>query len=315
MKSTPLLLGVEIGATKLQAALGHPDGTIVEMVHQAGDHEGGGGAIRRQVRQMIETLLESGKAKAIGIGFGGPVDYADGRVIKSNQVADWEDFPLAAWAEQTFGLPCRVGNDTDTAALAEATFGAGRECHCTFYTNIGSGIGGGLVKEGRLYTGPLGAMEFGHTLGYSPLLGRFERLEHLCSGWAIGHRARAMAREAGKGLLLDLAASDPDSVNAQAVAGAWQNGDAIATRLMEDVIETFARALCNVIALLNPNILIVGGGVALVGAPLFDALNDAVGRQVYKPFAKNFTIAPAQFAERSVPVGAMLLAAEVISQQ
>jgi glucokinase len=178
-----------------------------------------------------------------------------------------------------------------------------------FYTNIGSGIGGGLVKNGELYVGHLGAMEFGHTWTFSELEGRWDIVENLCSGWAIGRRARQMVGEAADNLLVQLSDGQLERIDARLVAEAWQRGDAIACRLMDDMVRAFSRALANVVALLNPDTIVIGGGVALVGEPLFRALRHVTLKYAFAPFTKNFTIEPASLGERCVPVGALLMAA------
>jgi len=225
------------------------------------------------------------------------VDDEEGTVVLSHQVAGWENRPLRRWVEQRFALPCRLANDTDAATLAEAVRGAGAGRRCTFYTNIGSGIGGGLARDGKLYTGRRGAMEFGHTWIWSPLEGRWDHVEYFCSGWAVSKRAAQMSGRR----------EPPDAAR---ILEAWQNGDRQATGLMEDVIETLARGLCNVVAMLNPDVIVIGGGMALAGAPLFDAIREAVAQHVFQPFADNFTIEPAGLGEMAVPVGALLLAGE-----
>jgi len=308
MDDTARLIGVEIGATKLQAIRGGADGRVEQTVRETADCKGGADAILLQLRRMVQTLFADGPAAAIGFGFGGPVDTTDGRVITSHQVEGWEGKQLAAWALETFGVPCRVANDTDAATLAEATVGAGRGCGSTFYTNIGSGIGGGLVRDGELYTGRLGAMEFGHTWTWSTLLERWDRVECLCSGWAIGRRAKAMAEGPQGRDFIASCGGEMKSIDARTVAEAWQRGDPTAARLMEDVIDSLSRSLCNVIALLNPEVIVIGGGVALTGPPLFEALDTAVRRHVFAPFAENFKVVPAVLGESAVPVGAMLMA-------
>jgi glucokinase len=295
MRNDKRVVGIEIGGSKLQAVAGTAAGRVDQTVRESANRDGGAVAIRQQVQQMVKSLLAEHPAEAIGIGFGGPVDGVTGRVIKSHHVDGWEDFSLATWVGETFGLPCRVSNDTDAAALAEAVVGAGRGKRRTFYTNIGSGIG---------------AMEFGHTWSYSPMLGRWGRVEHLCSGWAIADRARAMLAERRIGLLPVLCDGDIDSIDAELVADAWQCLDPTAAQLMGDVIDAYSHALCSVVALLNPDIVVIGGGFALVGQPLFTALERAVADHVFEPFADNFTIVPAALGEQSVPVGALLLAAE-----
>ena len=91
------------------------------------------------------------------------MDSAAGRVVRSFHVPGWDGFPLARWAEQAFNAPCRIENDTNCGALAEARLGAGAGAEVVFYTNVGTGIGGGLVIAGRLYTRPVGCCEVGHT--------------------------------------------------------------------------------------------------------------------------------------------------------
>ena len=306
------LVGVEIGGTKLQAVRGRTGGAVDEVVREVADHQGGAVAIVDQVKGMIEKLIGDGQVSAIGIGFGGPVDEKSGHVIKSHQVDGWEDWPLSEWMENAFGAPCRLGNDSNTATLAEATVGAGRGKSSTFYTNLGSGIGGGLVKDGRLYTGRHGAMEIGHIWSYSTLLRRWDRLELLCSGWSIGQRARDMVEADRSTLLVKLCQGHIERLDASGVAKAWQADDPTATRLMDDVIDSFSRAICNVVALLNPQIIVVGGGVAQMGDPFFGALRKAVHSRVFAPFAENFMIKPAELGEMAVPVGALLLAEQVL---
>ena len=301
-------IGVEIGATKLQVALGTAQGGVVEMLRETAHAESGAHAILDQVVRMVRRLCVGHDVAAVGVGFGGPVDEAGGRAITSHQVVGWDDIPLVRHLEEACGHPCVLDNDANCAALAEAIAGAGKGFDATFYTNIGSGIGGGLVIQGSVYAGRLGSMEIGHTWVDSKLEGHPGRLEDLCSGWAIARRARKMSGGGASDQSLDNPALG--TLDAEETARRWLSGDPAATRLMEDVIDSFAQALCNVIALLNPPVIVVGGGVALIGSPLISGLTASVRRQLlFKPFAENFTIMPAHYGEDAVPVGALLLAA------
>jgi glucokinase len=291
----PLVVGVEIGGTKLQAALGHGDGQVVELKRLAADAAGGAAAIREQVRALVEPWTKRGDVAALGIGFGGPIDEAASRVTRSNQVGGWEGFEFAPWARDTLGIACAAANDSDLAAWAEARLGAGRGSARVFYTNIGSGIGGGLVVNGERYTAPGGSMEFGQTWAYSELERRWDRLENLCSGWALAARSKQL-----------LPPSDGDAV--QTLLHAWQRGDAAATRLVNDFLETYGRALANAVALLNPDAVVIGGGVAQFGDPLINGIRDAVNCFAFEPFKHNFNIAQAALGEGSVPIGALMLA-------
>ena len=141
---------------------------------------------------------------------------------------------------------------------------------------------------------------------------RWDHLEYLFSGWAVSTRARDMLAEGGTGLLVDLCGRDRDKLDTPVVIEAWQRGDATASRLMDDVIDTLARGLCNVVAMLNPDTIVIGGGMAQAGEPFFRAVGEAVLRHVFAPFADNFTIKPAKLGESAVPVGALLLAARAV---
>jgi predicted NBD/HSP70 family sugar kinase len=129
-----MYLGVEIGGTKLQLGITNRRGKLLALRRVAVDRRGGRKRILRQIQQQVTSLLADHPVQAIGVGFGGPVDTARGRVVTSHQVAGWSGFRLRAWFEKQFGLPVVVENDTNCAALAEARFGAGRGKRVVFYT-------------------------------------------------------------------------------------------------------------------------------------------------------------------------------------
>jgi glucokinase len=175
---------------------------------------------------------------------------------------------------------------------------------------IGSGIGGGWVCDGRLDEGQgLGAAEIGHTWVASPD-GGFEKLENLCSGWSIGRRATALlARNPGTGSLLAKAAGRTGgAVTARDVSEAAEAGDALATSVMEEVTDALGAALGNVVALLNPERIVIGGGVSLMGGCLWTPLRRKVAQRGFAPFGANYDIVPAELGESVVVRGALSLA-------
>src|SRR5262249_20647072 len=138
---------------------------------------------------LCQAGVGQGGIHAVGIGFGGPVDEQARSAIKSHTISGWDDFPLVKWAEDTLGWPAVIGNDADVAGLAEAAIGAGRGLSPIFYITVGSGIGGGLIIDGKIYRGTgLGAAEIGHLRMLSPG-GEFLPLEQLASGWGIAQQA------------------------------------------------------------------------------------------------------------------------------
>ncbi len=300
-------LALEIGGTKLQAALGTADGKILRAGRCSVPDGADAGEIRRQLADLAAETLGGEKVERVGIGFGGPVNVETGQVVRSFHVAGWDGFDLRAWAEQTIARPCVIENDTNCGALAEATVGAGAGARVVVYTNIGTGIGGGLVVGGRLYSRPLGCMEVGHTKLWDRPAGEYCIVEHLCSGLSIARMARERAAGGRMPRVLELAGGEVEAVTARHVGSAAGEGDGAALELVRQVAADFAVALCNVITLLNPDRVVVGGGVTLMGDAFLGPLRDAVAQRIFRPYAGSYEILPAALGEDVVLIGALLL--------
>ncbi len=300
-------LAIEIGGTKLQAAVGDAEGKISDVRRCPVPPGSDAGDIRRLLVSLVRPLARARGMERVGIGFGGPVDAEGGRIVRSFHVAGWDGFGLREWAEGQFGLPCVIENDTNCGALAEARAGAGAGAKVVFYTNVGSGIGGGIVIDGKLYRRPLGAAEIGHTRLWDARSGEYVIVEKLCSGWSIGRMAREQAAEGGMPKVLQLAGGDAEAITAEHVGRAAGAGEAAAVDLIAAAAGNFAVALCNVIALISPDRIVVGGGVSLMGEAFFRPLREAVARQAFGPYAGRYQIVPAALDENVVLVGALLL--------
>ena len=263
-----MFLGCEIGGTKFQVGVCNRQGKLRQLLHEPVVRAAGAAGIRQQFQRVIPPLLRQYRIQAIGVGFGGPFDTATGRVVCSHQIAGWEDFPVRQWFARQFQLPVVVDNDQNCAALAEARLGAGKNLARMFYVTVGTGIGGGLVINGKIYNGRFGAAEIGHTKIFRA--GRWRTVESLASGLAI-ERGVSTVPEAARHL---------------------------------------GAAIANAIALLNPDIVIVGGGVTQAGDKFFRPLRQAVRRLVFRPFRDNAQIVPPQLGQAVVVIGAGLLAAD-----
>src|SRR5690606_14490231 len=151
--------------------------------------EAGADGIREHLAKVLPEALAGADTRpsAIGVGFGGPVDWRTGRIARSHQVAGWSEFPLGDWLRDLTGLRAVVDNDANVAALAEARRGRGRGARTVFYVTLGSGVGGGFTIDGRIHHGaPPGESEIGHVrLDKSGTL-----VEERCSGWAVDRRIR-----------------------------------------------------------------------------------------------------------------------------
>jgi len=294
-----LAVGIEIGGTKLQAGIGLRDGRLIALVRRTVDPSQGGAGIREQIPSLIEEAIAKAGASpkdlvGLGIGFGGPVDSKRGRILLSHQIEGWSDFPLRDWLQKKVEVPVVLQNDAKTAALAEATIGAGKGLKRIFYITVGSGVGGGLVVDGAPDVGQgLGAGEIGHTWVPDPDSGKPDKLEHVASGWSIGKRgSRRLGRE----------------LSGAEVAALAGKGDATAKKTVEESAEALAIGIGNVLALLHPERFIVGGGVSLMGdlwwGPLRKALAD---RYAFAPFAQSYDVVPSALGEEVVVIGAVLL--------
>jgi len=316
-----MLLGIEIGGTKLQLGVGRGDGPPLAQLQRL-DVEPHLGAeeIRRQIVRAARPLIERYGVRGIGIGFGGPVDSERGRVIVSHQVEGWQDFPLADWCRQTFGLPTLLANDSDSAGVAEARFGAGRGYAVVVYNNIGSGIGGAIILRGQLFRGSQGvAAEIGH-LRPGPLADRPEEdLEAVASGWAITRAVRERLSDPQAALnpdakdLVERCGANLDALDTRLIAAAASAGNRLALDVLDQACRTIGWALAQVITLLAPSVVVMGGGVSLVGEELFfRPLRRYVDQYVFPPLVGTYAIVPAQLGEEVVVYGALALAAEAI---
>jgi glucokinase len=329
-----MYLAIEIGGTKLQLAVGAAQGPpLVDLCRFPVDRSQGAEGIRRQIARAAPDLIQKHHVRAIGIGFGGPVDPAAGRTLKSHHVEGWTNFPLVAWCRETFGLPTALGNDADMAGLGEARFGAGRGAKVCFYSNVGTGIGGSLVIGGRLYTGSAGvACEVGHLRPGLDFLEPEQNLESLAAGWGIEAAAREVLKnpaespllrqwcdklpqplESYQAELLERAGGQLDRLTARHVAEAAAGGNLLARLVWQRACQAYGWALAQVITLIAPDVLVLGGGVSLAGEDLFlRPVREYVRRYVFPPLRDSYRIVSAALGEEVVLHGALALAADAV---
>ena len=303
------LIGIEIGGTKLQLVAGDETGFIHDRRRLAVDRAAGGAGIREQIEEALPGLVAAYQPNAIGVGFGGPVDWRTGKICCSHQIAGWHDFELGAWLRDLTRRPVVVDNDANVAALGEALHGAGHGANPVCWINMGSGVGGGLVVDGRLYHGATpGEAELGHV--------RLDRagttVEQRCSGWAVDRRiVERVAQHAGASVLAACVRAQKESGGeARHLAEAIAAGDALATELVAEVADDLAFGLSHAVQLFHPEVVVMGGGLSLVGEPLRAAVAAALPRYVMDSFQPGPRVVLAGLGEDSVPVGALALAAQ-----
>ena len=312
--ATPLYLGIEIGGTKLQAALGDATGAIQTLRRGRVDAKEGAPGILRWIEEQTAALLAEAPTAplAAGIGFGGPVDAQSGTVLVSHQIHGWDGFPLCDWLAERAGVPVVLENDANTAGWAEYAAGAGKGTRHCVYMNIGSGIGGAFIIDGRLHNGQgRGAGEIGHTRVPDWTTGNpgdDARLEDLCSGWSIEKRLRGMSYVDPGTPLGRLCGGDPGSLTCAMLAEAANQGDTVALEEIRHIANAVGVAVANVITLIHPERFVLGGGVSQMGEILMGPVREAVAERVFGPFRDRYEIVPCALGEDVVVVGALLLA-------
>jgi glucokinase len=334
VKRERLLLALDFGGTKLTAGLavsGEHRWRARRQVFSSADAN-----TNRDLNTMMSLvcdLLGGTAPAAIGVSFGGPVRAAEGVVLLSHHVPGWENFPLREHLERRFGAPAAVDNDANVAALGEWRFGAGQGCRSLLYVTVSTGIGGGWVLDGRIYHGADSlAGEIGHMTvqpgGPVCACGRRGCLEAVAAGPAIARRARerlltAQTSEVSEdfgslageprqfyttpgALLRQLVGGDVGTVTAQYVSQAAEAGDELAQQVLEEAAHALGFGIGCAIVLMNPERVVVGGGVAKSGERYFQVVRAVARANVLQ--GMRVDIVPAELADDAPLWGAVALA-------
>jgi glucokinase len=317
------VIGIDVGGSKLTAALAHADGETVRLIRRRTEPEWTAQENIAALREMVEELLSLSQRTgadvgAIGIGFGGPVDPWARVIRRSHHVTGWEGVALADVMEAAFGIPTALDNDANVGALGELHYGAGRGHRDILYINIGTGIGGAFVFDGQLHHGASGgAGEIGHTivLPDGPLCtcGKHGCLEALCSGTAIGRRAREALAGAGPEDTSLPIGPEAEHVGAEDVFSASQRGDPLAHGIILETARFLGIAIGNVLSLVGPELVILGGGVSEAGDALLNPVRQAVLRYAMPDAAQAALIVTAELGYDAGVLGAVALAAQHLS--
>jgi glucokinase len=318
--------------------------TLLEIRRVDVDPSRGAAGIRDCIARDGRELIGKHRVKRVGYGFGGPVDVGRGRTIKSHHIEGWDDFPLVHWTKDALGIESVLGNDADMAGLAEAQFGAGAGRNPVFYVTVGTGIGGGLIVNGEPFHGhgPATA-EIGHLRPGLHADRADQTVESLASGWGIAAAAQAylsgpithqlgafrggsrpLKPEMVRQHLIDTEAAleeqtadllrrcdgEPEELTAKIVGQAACENNLIARDVLYHACQALGWAIAQVITIVSPEVVVIGGGVSLIGEEqFFKPLRAAVDRYVFPPLGGTFQVLPARLGEEMVVFGALALAA------
>lgn len=278
-----MILAIDIGGTKFAMAVF--DGTqMVRRESRATDAQGGREWMLAQIDRLVNEWKREFSLEGCGIGFGGPVNFAAQRVVLSTHVGGWRDFDLCGFVRERIDGPVAMDNDANAGALGEAQFGAGKGCSPLFYMTLSTGIGGGIYEDGRVWRG---ADSYGGEIGHMTirpdgpecLCGARGCYERMCSGlWLerdYGKAARELMQDAG---------------------------------FVRRYVVDLALGLKAAIMLLNPQRVVIGGGISKAGDRLFVPLRQELRRQITSWSGARLDVAPAALGDDSVLWGALALA-------
>ncbi len=310
-------IGIDVGGTKVAALRVARGGGILQRTTvptPADDVEATLGAMVDTAKQLVTSDV-----LAIGVGAAGIVDATQG-VLRFAPNLAWRELPIAQRMREALGLPCQVDNDANVAAFGEYRFGAGRGYRHMLLVTVGTGIGGGIVSDGKLYRGAHGfAAEIGHTIVEpgGPLCGCGNRgcWEQVAAGRAIDRLGREAAREHPLSILARLAGGDPEAVNGEVVTAAAQGGDDVAKSVLAEAGRRLGEGIAGLVNVLDPQVVVVGGGAIVAGDLLLDparaAFTEAVEAPEHRP---RVPIVAAELGNDAGAVGAAALALEELGR-
>jgi len=310
-----LVVGVDIGGTKVAAGLVDSRGQILVRSRTpmvADDAARGLAAVSAAIRELVSQVLETQKISAIGVCAPGPLNPITGVIINPPNLPAWHNFPLADELRRLYSAPVKIDNDANAAALAEAKWGAGRGHRNVFYATIGTGIGTGIVFDGKIYHGRTGSAAEGGHMGVDaggPLCpcGKRGCIEVLAAGPAIARRARQKLAQNPKSMLLEMAGGDPQAVTSEMVGKAYAAGDAVAKDVMTETLDLLAYWLGSVVDLLEPDVIVIGGGVSSLLAPFLDEIRGRWKGACLNPYPDEIPLMLAHYKEDAGIAGAAAL--------
>ena len=306
-RNAPYLLGHDIGGTKLAVVIADWNGRILHKVRRPTHAERGPEAVVASLVDMSREAmacasLSPANVGGIGVSCGGPLDTETGVVYAPPNLPGWDEVPLKSWLETALSLPVLIENDANAGALAEWSFGAGRGFRHMVYMTMSTGIGGGIILDGKLYRGPNDtAGEVGHMtiVEDGPVCGCGKRgcLESLCSGPSIARRARQKARSMPRSRMIEMAGGDVDLITSETVMEAARGNDRPALEVVDETARHMATGLGNIVNILNPEIIVIGTILVKAGDLLLEPIRDYLRRETWSRVYDTVQVVPAELGD------------------
>lgn len=307
--------GIEIGGRGQRVAIADGRGRILGQA--AGIDAGAPASVALDtVRGLVDIACDHAKVSRdqlsrVGIAFGGPVDSDRGVTLLSHRAAGFDDFPLVNLLEEYIPAEIILENDARAAALGETIYGAARGCRDVVFVHLGSGVGGGIIVDGRLIHGASGTIgEIGHMVvsdgGPMCSCGKPGHLEAYAAAPSIIRRLEDRFQHGPRGRLPGW--SEHETITVKSIFQHARDGDEVASEVIDETIRVLGVAVANLITVLNPAAVIIGGSVAEVGTPLMSPLGARVRQFSYPASTRRVRLSPAQLRGDSALMGAIALA-------
>jgi glucokinase len=316
------VLGIEISGSgaRQSVALADLNGTILQHIRRPLEHAPDTKTVLTLLDEMITDVMRSAQLSAgrllrVGIAVGGLVDARQGIVRRLHHAHSWESFPLQDYFSEKLGVPCIIDNNANAAALAEVVRGVGKGEHAVLYVGLGRGIGGGLVVNGRIYQGTTGtAGEVGHFYvkddGPRCSCGRFGHLEALASAQAIVSTMIGLSVESPEteAAISRVTEGRAERITVDQIFRLAEEGDPIAQHVVHNVSTYLGNALANIVHLVNPSMIILGGPGARASERLITPLRERIQELCLPEASQSLRIVQGSLGSEANILGAVTLA-------
>lgn len=303
-----MIIGVDLGGTRIRAALLDDNLSILMRDETLTLGEEGPDAVIGRMADLIRSVWPQGESVlGIGVSSPGPLDPVTGVVLAPPNLPGWHHVPLAQRLNEAFRVPVYVGNDANVAVLAEVARGAARGCKHAIYVTLSTGIGGGVLIDGRLLLGHGGfAAEIGHMVML--INGHELRFEQAAAGPALAKQARERIEQGAESIISQLVQGDLSRIDSKIVGQAAAQGDALALEIVQRAGRLIGLGLTSLLHLFNPEIVVIGGGVSKMGSLLLDPMRAAIRESViYEGYIDRLRIEMAALGEDVSIIGAAAL--------
>jgi len=308
------ILTVDLGGTKIATALISDGYQIIGRQYAATVADEGPDAVVRRMLNVINATLASAEVdcpsfSTVALASAGIIDVKEGIVTASPSLPGWHNIPLREMVERETGLECFLINDATAAVAAEHQLGVGKGLRNLLYVTVSTGIGGGIIVDGNLYSGTSGcAGEVGHMIieanGPPCNCGNAGCLESLASGGAVAREARRRIASGENSLVLELAEGEPQNITAETVSAAAERGDSLSLEIISQTATYLGIGMANLVNIFNPEMIIIGGGLSKMGDMLFDPLRRTVAERAFPLPIGSVQIVPSQLGDDVSLLGA-----------